>query len=108
MPSIARLKRLQRLEARQPRGKPWADPYPAMMALWEAFRATDAAVKAGREFCPVPRQYRELGEDEQAAFDRAVRDADAARYRDAFVRRSRLFGSLYAHPKGRDRVFGAG
>ncbi len=28
----------------------------------------------------------------------------AARYRDAFVRRSRLFGSLYAHPKGRDRV----
>ena len=35
--SIARLKRLQRLEARQPKGPPWFDVYDAAIALWQAF-----------------------------------------------------------------------
>ena len=37
--SLQRLKRLQRPEARKPRGRPYADPFDAAMALWSEFEA---------------------------------------------------------------------
>jgi hypothetical protein len=77
MPSIARLKRLQRLEARQPRGRPWTDPFDAAMALWAAFDAEHVAAKAGREFSRLPRPERELSEAEQAAFELLMREVDS-------------------------------
>jgi hypothetical protein len=75
--SIARLKRLQRLEARVPKGRPWSDPFPALMRLWEAFAADRAATKAGRPFSWVPRPKAEPpSEESQAAFELAVRECD--------------------------------
>jgi hypothetical protein len=67
MPSIARRKRLERLEARQPKGRPYFDAFPAAIALWGALEAEHAAERARREFrwvsrpdnrCPKPRKRR--------------------------------------------------
>jgi hypothetical protein len=69
--SIARLKRLQRLEAKQPKGCPYVDPFPSLMRLWVDLEA----VVAGKAEW-IPRPERELGEAEQDAYDRAVRNAD--------------------------------
>jgi hypothetical protein len=42
-----RLKRIQRLEARQPRDTPWVDQFPAALALFAAFEAEHAASASG-------------------------------------------------------------
>jgi hypothetical protein len=75
--TAARLKRLTRLEARVPKGRPYVDPFPLAMALWEAFKAEHAATKAGRAFSRVPRTKAELGETVQDAFDRAMAEHDS-------------------------------
>jgi hypothetical protein len=51
--SLARLKRLQRLESRQPAAAPWRDPGPAAIALLEWFLANAEAVRAGKA-CRLP------------------------------------------------------
>jgi hypothetical protein len=75
--TIARLRRLQRLEARQPRSKPWTDPYPAIMALWGALEAEHAATKARREFSRLPRPPSKWDEETRDAFDRAIAEHDS-------------------------------
>jgi hypothetical protein len=79
MPSIARLKRLQRLEARQPKGRPYVDPFDLCMRLWEAFKVKHAAVRARREFSRVPRREpaEPWPEATQYAFDRAMAEHDS-------------------------------
>jgi hypothetical protein len=69
--SLMRRRRLERLEARQPRGRPWTDPFPIVMALWDDLQA----VAAGKA-CWIPRPEREMGEAEQAAFELAMREYD--------------------------------
>jgi hypothetical protein len=63
--------RLNRLEARQPRARPWFDPWDAIMQLWSDLQA----VVAGR--AEWIRRPRKLGEEGQAAFDRMVAEHDS-------------------------------
>jgi len=51
--SLARLKRLQRLESRRHAEKPWRDPGPAAIALLCWHLDCYAAVEAGRA-CEIP------------------------------------------------------
>jgi hypothetical protein len=53
MTSAARLRRLERLESRQPRGDYSRDPGPAAIALLQWCIASAEAVKAGKA-CPLP------------------------------------------------------
>ena len=69
--SLARLKRLQRLEARRPSERPWQDPFDLCMHLWAAFEAETAATKAGREF----NRLIEYGPDREVVV-LAIREAD--------------------------------
>jgi hypothetical protein len=68
--------RLKRLEARQPKGRPWFDVTDMCLRLWAAFDAEHAATRAGREFSRVPRPERELSEAERDAFDHLVAEVD--------------------------------
>jgi hypothetical protein len=52
--TAARLKRLQRLEARRPSERPWFDPGPAAIELLRWHLDCHAAVDAGRA-CEIPR-----------------------------------------------------
>ena len=52
--TAARLKRIACLEARRQPDKPWVDPFPVAIALFEALQAIQAAERAGREFCRLP------------------------------------------------------
>jgi hypothetical protein len=69
--SLMRRRRLERLEARQPRGPIYTDPTPTVMRLWVDLRA----VTEGKT-CWIPRRERELTDEQRDAFDRAVRNTD--------------------------------
>jgi hypothetical protein len=47
--SLTRERRLE-IERRQPRGKPWRDPYDVAMPLWAALKASADAESASRPF----------------------------------------------------------
>jgi hypothetical protein len=80
--SLARLKRLQRLESRQPKGRPWFDPWDAIMRLWPNLEA----VTKGRA-CWRKREPAEMSEEQADALARAIRDADRVAERLAAERR---------------------
>jgi hypothetical protein len=69
--SANRRRRLERLESRQSKGRPWFDPFDACMRLWVDLQA----VVAGKA-CWIPRPEAELGEAAQDAFDRMVAEGD--------------------------------
>jgi hypothetical protein len=69
--SIARLKRLQRLEKRQSTAAPWVDPFDTAMALLDALQA----VQDGRA-CWIPRQTEALSPEAEEQLALAMRDAD--------------------------------
>jgi hypothetical protein len=77
--SQARRRRLERLEARQPRGRHYVDPFLALMSLWEAFTADRVAAKAGRPFSrrPRPEPAEPWSEEAKAAYDRMVAEHDS-------------------------------
>ena len=52
--TAARLKRLARLESRQPSERPWRDPYDAAIRLCAGFQADRDAERAGRPFSKLP------------------------------------------------------
>ena len=58
--TAARLKRLARLESRQPSERPWRDPYDAAIRLWEPFKPTGTpSAPVGRsQSCRRRRQHR--------------------------------------------------
>lgn len=72
--STIRLRRLERLERRQPRGKPWRDPYDAAMALWVALEASADAESAGRPFSWLPSERLSSEAEERLAV--VLRDND--------------------------------
>jgi hypothetical protein len=59
--TAARLKRLAKLEARQPAGDYWRYPYPLWMRLWAAFEATWAAERGAAVFEVAGRPARRGG-----------------------------------------------
>jgi hypothetical protein len=71
--TIARLRRLQRLEARQPRDRPWTDPYQAIMALWPNLQAVVAGKACWR---PRPESAEPWPEETEDVFDRLVAEFD--------------------------------
>ena len=73
MPSAARRKRLEALERRQPRSKPWTDPYDACMRLMVDLQA----VIAGKAcWVPRPEPAEPWSEETQDAYDRLVAEVD--------------------------------
>jgi hypothetical protein len=74
--TLARLKRLQRLEARRAPDKPWVDPFPVAMALFAAFEATLAAEKAGREFSRLPQPEPEFSPEVRHLVELRLRESD--------------------------------
>jgi hypothetical protein len=70
--TIARLRRLQRLESRQPRGPVWRDPFDACMRVWVDLQAVAAGRASWRKL-----SERELSEDDKAAYDRLVAEYDS-------------------------------
>ena len=71
--SIARLKRLQRLEARQPKALPWTDPYPIGARLLVDLEAVVAGKACRRK---RPERAEPWSEETQTAFELAVREHD--------------------------------
>jgi hypothetical protein len=73
--TIARLRRLERLEARQPRGPVWRDPFPSVMRLWPDLQA----VVAGKAcWCKLPEPAQPWPDETQPAFELLTREVDAA------------------------------
>jgi hypothetical protein len=72
--STMRLRRLERLERRQPRGKPWRDPDDAAMPLWAALEASADAESAGRPFSWLP--HPPLSAEEEHQVELALKDSD--------------------------------
>jgi hypothetical protein len=70
--SVNRRLRLERLEARQPRGKPWTDPYPVVMRLWDDLQA----VVSGRACWRKREPAEPMSEEAKDAFDRLVAEVD--------------------------------
>ncbi len=62
--TAAMLKRLERLERRQPTGKPWSDPFEAAARLFERLRA-------GERFEPPA-----LSPEAEPAFEPIMREVD--------------------------------
>lgn len=69
--TAARIERLQRVEARQPRDDYWRDPYEMAMALLEAHQAVQAGLA-----CWMPQPEEPLSPIAQKQLDLAMRDAD--------------------------------
>jgi hypothetical protein len=69
--SIARRKRLEALERRQPRARPWVDPFPSIERLWPDLEA----VAKGRA-CWLKRPEAEWPEEAKDALDRAMAEVD--------------------------------
>jgi hypothetical protein len=72
--TAARLKRLAKLEARQPAGYYWRDPYPLCMRLCAAIEVTWAAERAGRPFSRLP--VAPLAPEAAAQLAVVLRDSD--------------------------------
>jgi hypothetical protein len=71
----ARRCRLEGLERRQPRGRPYVGPLDLCVRLWEAFKAECSATK---KFCRVPRRepVEPISDEDRAAFELAMREYD--------------------------------
>jgi hypothetical protein len=72
--SIARRRRLEALERRVPKGRPWVDPMPTVMRLWDDLQA----VTAGRaSWLKRPEPAEPMSEAAQDAYDRAMAEHDS-------------------------------
>jgi hypothetical protein len=70
--SANRRRRLERLESRQPKGRPWFDPWDAIMRLWPDLEA----VAKGRACWRKREPAEPWSEETQVAFELAVREYD--------------------------------
>jgi hypothetical protein len=73
--STMRLRRLERLERRQARGKLRRDPYDLAMPLWVALEASAEAESAGRPFSWWPPEP-EVSPEVQQEFELRMRELD--------------------------------
>jgi hypothetical protein len=69
--SQQRRRRLEALERRVPKGRPYVDPAPVIMRMWDDLQA----VVAGRA-CWRKREPAEMSEEQADAFDRAMAAVD--------------------------------